>query len=63
MPKHLVALLGVVDGHDRATRRRWVGGLLLSVIAVSHDDRFFDRADHLIGLERGRVTIDREQSP
>lgn len=34
-----------------------------TVIAVSHDDRFFDRADHLIRLERGRVTIDRKQSP
>lgn len=31
------------------------------VIAVSHDDRFFDRADHLIRLERGRVVVDQRQ--
>jgi putative ATP-binding cassette transporter len=30
-----------------------------TVVAVSHDDRFFSRADHLIALERGQVVIDR----
>ena len=29
-----------------------------TVIAVSHDDRFFDRADHLVRLEDGKVVID-----
>lgn len=33
MLKHLISLLGVIDSHDRATRRRWVVGLLLSVTA------------------------------
>ena len=32
-----------------------------TVIAVSHDDRFFDRADHLIRLDKGRVVVDRQQ--
>jgi len=30
-----------------------------TVIAVSHDDRFFDRADHLIELRHGRVVVER----
>ncbi|MEM9456349.1 MAG: ATP-binding cassette domain-containing protein [Myxococcota bacterium] len=34
-----------------------------TVIAVSHDDRFFARADHLIQLDRGRVAVDRHQGP
>lgn len=33
-----------------------------TVIAVSHDDRFFARADHLIQLEQGRVIVDRRQA-
>ncbi len=33
-----------------------------TVIAVSHDDRFFDRATHLIQLEKGRVAIDDRQA-
>lgn len=30
-----------------------------TVIAVSHDDRFFDRADHLIELRHGQVAVER----
>ncbi|MCA9537842.1 MAG: ATP-binding cassette domain-containing protein [Myxococcales bacterium] len=32
-----------------------------TVIAVSHDDRFFARADHLIRLDKGQVVVDRRQ--
>lgn len=32
-----------------------------TVIAVSHDDRFFDRADHFIAMADGRITRERRR--
>lgn len=34
-----------------------------TVIAVTHDDRFFDRADRVIEMEEGRVVADRRRQP
>jgi putative ATP-binding cassette transporter len=32
-----------------------------AVVAVSHDDRFFDRADHLVRLEKGKMARGRSE--
>jgi len=51
---------------------RWYYDVLLpellaagkTVVAVSHDDRFFDRADHLVRMDQGRIVLDhREPRP
>lgn len=34
-----------------------------TVIAVSHDDRFFDRADHFIKMAGGRIVEERRREP
>ena len=33
------------------------------VIAVSHDDRYFERADHLVRLQHGALVVDRPGGP
>ncbi|MCB9528388.1 MAG: ATP-binding cassette domain-containing protein [bacterium] len=33
-----------------------------TVVAVSHDARFFDRADHLVRLDGGRITVDHREA-
>lgn len=40
--------------------KRWIGVLALAIIAVTHDEKIYDRLDHIFHLRDGRLTNEHE---